>query len=73
MVQLEKVYTKEDPKFSPPYGDGTIPGAIDAQVKAFSPPYGDGTDAAARKSSLLVFSPPYGDGAIQAKPNVPHC
>ena len=43
MVQLEKVYTKEDPKFSPPYGDGTSMRELVARTGLLSPPYGDGT------------------------------
>lgn len=43
MVQLEKVYTKEDPKFSPPYGDGTNEAHFNQIPQTFSPPYGDGT------------------------------
>ena len=43
MVQLEKVYTKEDPKFLPPYGDGTASYEKLVTLFKFSPPYGDGT------------------------------
>ena len=43
MVQLEKVYTKEDPKFLSPYGDGTKQFGEEFTKIQFSPPYGDGT------------------------------
>lgn len=62
MVQLEKVYTKEDPKFSPPYGDGTADANGDASKISFSPPCGDGTAGLQRYQVHAVFSPPYGDG-----------
>ena len=58
MVQLEKVYTKEDPKFSPPYGDGTASYEKLVTLFKFSPPYGDGTlDAEKARLSTVVFAP----------------
>lgn len=64
MVQLEKVYTKEDPKFLPPYGDGTASYEKLVTLFKFSPPYGDGTVCCERCSKAGEFSPPYGDGTI---------
>ena len=62
MVQLEKVYTKEDPKFLPPYGDGTNIESTSVLFCWFSPPYGDGTGIYKTFTHVDVFSPPYGDG-----------
>lgn len=64
MVQLEKVYTKEDPKFLPPYGDGTASYEKLVTLFKFSPPYGDGTIYWDTDSCKFEFSPPYGDGAL---------
>lgn len=61
MVQLEKVYTKEDPKFLPPYGDGTASYEKLVTLFKFSPPYGDGTFEEHGFVIGVRFSPPYGD------------
>ena len=64
MVQLEKVYTKEDPKFLPPYGDGTASYEKLVTLFKFSPPYGDGTCTWTTVKQPIRFSPPYGDGTV---------
>ena len=64
MVQLEKVYTKEDPKFLPPDGDGTASYEKLVTLFKFSPPYGDGTCTWTTVKQPIRFSPPYGDGTV---------
>ena len=61
IVQLEKVYTKENPKFLPPYGDRTDWFFYGFCPLQFLPPYGDGTRMNRNNEAHFKFSSPYGD------------